>query len=88
MSNKKLSLSDLTILRKKAVEAIIIHGMSKKQACITFGFSMGSIWRYLKEYAMYKEESFCYKKRGLKAGASSKISNKLEEELKSFITYT
>lgn len=76
MSNKKLSPSDLKILRKKAVEAIIVHSMSKKQASITFGFSRSSIWKYLKEYEMYKEESFHYKKRGVKAGARSKISNK------------
>ncbi len=43
MSNKKLSPSDLKILRKKAVEAIVIHGISKKQASITFGFSRSSI---------------------------------------------
>ncbi len=82
MSNKKLSPSDLKILRKKAVEAIIVHSMSKKQASITFGFSRSSIWKYLKEYEMYKEESFHYKKRGVKAGARSRISNKQEEELK------
>ena len=34
---------------------------------------------------MYKEESFRYKKRGVKAGTRSKISNKQEEELKSKI---
>ena len=85
MSNKKLSPSDLEILRQKAVEAAIVHGMSKKQASITFGFARSSIWKYLKEYQMYKEESFRYKKQGVKAGARSKISNKQEEELKSKI---
>ena len=34
---------------------------------------------------MYKAESFRYKKRGVKAGTRSKISNKQEEELKSKI---
>ena len=85
MSNKKLSLYDLEILRQKAVEAVIVHGMSKKQASITFGFSSSSIWKYLKEYEMYKEESFRYKKRGVKAGAKSKINTKQKEELKSKI---
>ena len=50
MSNKKLSPSELEILRQKAVEAVIVHGMSKKQASITFGFSKSSIWKYLKKY--------------------------------------
>lgn len=85
MSNKKLSPSDLKILRKKAVEAIIVHGISRKQASTTFGFSRGSIWKYLKEYEMSREESFYYKKRGVKAGARSKLSNQQEEELKTKI---
>ena len=59
--------------------------MSKKQASITFRFSSSSIWKYLKEYEMYKEESFRYKKRGVKAGAKSKINTKQKEELKSKI---
>jgi len=86
MSNKKLSPSDLRILRKKAVEAIVVHGISKKQASITFGFSRSSIWKYLKEYKIYKEESFRYKKRGVKVGTRSKISKNQEEELKSKIS--
>ncbi len=85
MSNKKLSPSDLKILRKKAVEAIVIHGISKKQASITFGFSRSSIWKDLKEYKISKEESFRYKKRGVKVGTGSKISKNQEEELKSKI---
>lgn len=85
MSNKKLSPSDLRILRKKAVEAIVVYGISKKQASITFGFSRSSIWKYLKEYKIYKEESFRYKKRGVKVGTRSKISKNQEEELKSKI---
>lgn len=85
MNNKKLSPSDLGILRKKAVEAIVVHGINKKQVSITFGFSRSSIWKYLKEYEIYKEASFGYKKRGVKAGARSKISKNQEEELKSKI---
>ena len=87
MNNKKLSPSDLRILRKKAVEAIVVHGISKKQASITFGFSRSSIWKYLKEYEIYQEASFGYKKRGVKAGTRSKISKNQEEELKSLIIF-
>jgi hypothetical protein len=32
MSNRNLSLNELKILRKKTVEAIVINGMSQKQA--------------------------------------------------------
>ena len=64
MSNKKLSISELQILRKKVVEAIIINGMSRRQASIVFGFSRSSIWKYLKEYKEKHTESFYYQKRG------------------------
>ena len=74
MSNKKLPPSDLKILRKKTVEAIVAHGMNRKQASTTFGFSRSSIWKYLKEYEMYKEESFHYKKRGVKTGQDLKLA--------------
>jgi len=85
MSNKKVPVSELKILRKEAVEAIVIHGMSKKQASITFSFSRTSIWKYLKEYKVYKEQSFQYTKRGVKAGTGSKMSKDQIQELKSNI---
>ena len=61
-------------LRKKTVEAIVINGMSQNQASITFGFSRSSIWKYLKEYKASKEKSFQYKRRGVKAGTGSKMT--------------
>ena len=85
MSNKKLSLNELEVLRKKTVEAIVINGMSQNQASITFGFSRSSIWKYLKEYKASKEKSFQYKRRGVKAGTGSKMTQNQIEELKSKI---
>ena len=60
MSSKELSISELQILRKKVIGAIIINGMSRKQASITFGFSRSSIWKYLKKYKEKKAQSFYY----------------------------
>ena len=85
MSNKKLSLNELKVLRKKTVEAIVINGMSQNQASITFGFSRSSIWKYLKEYKASKEKSFQYKRRGVKSGTGSKMTQNQIEELKSKI---
>jgi transposase len=82
MSNKKLSIRELQILRKKVVEAIIINGMSRRQASIVFGFSRSSIWKYLKEYKEKHTESFYYKKRGVKSGSRSKMPQKEQEMLK------
>ena len=82
MSNKKLSISELQILRKKVVEAIIINGMSRRQASIVFGFSRSSIWKYLKEYKEKHTESFYYQKRGVKSGSRSKMTPKEQAMLK------
>ena len=59
--------------------------MSQNQASITFGFSRSSIWKYLKEYKASKEKSFQYKRRGVKAGTGSKMTQNQIEELKSKI---
>ena len=81
MSNKHLSLKELSILRKKAVESIVLGGLSRQQASKAFSFSRSSIWKYLKEYKSNKEQSFQYKKRGVKNGTRSKISKEQESEL-------
>jgi transposase len=85
MDNKHLSPKELSILRKKAVESIVLHGLSKKQASDVFGFSRTSIWKYLKEYKDSQEQSFGYKKRGVKKGTRSKISQEQEDAVVSKI---
>lgn len=66
MSNKKLSIKVLSELRRKAVEAVIKKGVKKSEAAKLFGFSKTSVIKYIKEYELYGEESFNYKKRGVK----------------------
>lgn len=89
MANKHLSLNELRILRKRAVESIILGDLSKRQAAAAFGFSRTSIWKYLKEYKSAKEQSFEYKQRGVRNGTGSKINKDQESELISkILSYT
>lgn len=81
MDTRNLSPNELSFIRKKAVESIVLHGLSKQQASEIFGLSRVSIWRYLKEYKNSKEQSFVYKKRGVEIGTGSKITKMQEDEL-------
>ena len=81
MNNRYLSQSELSLLRRKAVESVRIHGLSKAEARVIFGFSRTSMNKYLKEYDELGEESFNYKTRGSKPGVLNKLSPSQEEEL-------
>lgn len=89
MDTRKLSPNELSLIRKKAVESIVIHGLSKQEASAIFGISRVSIWKYIKEYKNGKEKSFEYKKRGVKIGTGSKL-NKLQinQLVSDVISYT
>jgi len=62
-----MSTKELEILREKAVKSIIENGISPGRHSFSFGFSRVSI-------KARKEQSFAYKKRGVKQGTNSKIS--------------
>lgn len=73
MDNRKLSPSALSHLRQRAVESVIVHGLTQIKACKIFGFSETSMCRYIKAYKANKEESYNYKKRGVPLGTGSKL---------------
>ena len=81
MSNKKLSIKILSELRRKAVEAVLKEGIAKSEAAKLFGFSKTSMIKYVKEYNLYGEESFNYKKRGVKENQRSLLSVEQRELL-------
>jgi transposase len=85
MDTRHLSPNELAIMRRKVVEAIVIHGLSPKKAAVIFGFSRVSIWKYLKEYEKRKDQSFEYKTRGVKPRTGSKMNPAQEEGLVSAI---
>src|SRR5215207_7220233 len=82
MSNKKLSIKELSILRKKAVHAVIKEGVKRTKAAQLFGFSRTSMTKYIREYELHGEASFTYPKRGVKPLTRSYLS---EEETKQLI---
>ena len=75
MSNRKLSIKKLSVLRKRAVYAVVKSGESKKKAAQLFGFSRTSITKYVYEYELYREESFHYKKRGVSPGSGQYLTD-------------
>ena len=48
MNNKKARVNELEILRVKAVESVIQHGLTQTKACEIFGFSPTSMCKYIK----------------------------------------
>lgn len=81
MSNRKLSISSLELLRRRAVGAVIKEGMSQTQSAKIFGFSQGSMCKYIKEYKLYGEKSFHYKQRGIKPLTNRYITEEQSKEL-------
>lgn len=81
MSNRKLSIKELSVLRKRAVYAVVKSGESKTRAAKLFGFSRTSITKYVYEYELYGEESFHYKKRGAPPGSRQYLSDTQIKEL-------
>lgn len=77
----------LSIMRKKAVEAFVLDSLSVQKVCKLFEFSRVLLWRYLKEYR--KNQSFEYKKRGVKPRTEGKMMQIQEDELvSSVLSYT
>ena len=81
MNNKKASVGELEILRIKAVESVVNHRLTQTKASAVFGFSPTSMCKYIKEYKEKKEESFKYKRRGVKQGVRSKLKEREKNEL-------
>lgn len=81
MSNRKLSIKELSLLRKRAVYAVVKSGESKSHAAKLFGFSRTSITKYVNEYELYGEDSFHYKKRGVPPGSYQYLTDSQIKEL-------
>ena len=82
MDNRKLKLEEIEVLRKKAVEAVILHGETQKRASALFGFSPTSMTKYIASYKRKGESTLVYKKRGVKPGTHSKLTEDQLFELK------
>lgn len=81
MSNRDKSPETISVLRKQAVEAVIMHGYSQRESAKIFGFSPTSMCKYTREYKVSGASSFDYEKRGVKVGQRSKMSATQESKL-------
>lgn len=82
MDNRKLSIDALQVLREKAVRVVVEQGASRKFVCQLFGFTPGSLCKYLSEHRKYGEASFRYAKSGVKPGTHSKLTRDQLQTLK------
>lgn len=85
MDNRKLKVREIEVLRKRAVEAVVIHGETQKRASQLFGFSPTSMCKYIAEYKRSGSRGLLYQKRGVKPGTHSKLTNEQISELRSRI---
>jgi transposase len=81
MDNRKLSISELQLLRQKAVDAVIKEGITQTKAAKLFGFTVASMSKYIKEYRLYGEASFTYKRRGVPLLTNRYLSEEQSKEL-------
>jgi len=86
MDNRHLSPEQLTILRRKIVEAVIKKGYKQQDAVKMFGMSANTVSKYIREYKQHGEESLIYKTRGLPKRYGVKISLDIEASLKQTIS--
>ena len=74
MDNRHLKLAELEVLKRKAVEAVVVHGETQRKAAKLFGFCVSSMSQYVQAYREQGESSLTYKKRGVKPGTHSKLT--------------
>lgn len=86
MDNRNISLGQLSILREKAVNAVIKKQLTQKEASKVFGFSSTSMTKYMAEYRAIGKDSFCYKKPGSKEGNKTKIPLEEMQKLAQLLT--
>ena len=77
MDNRRLRIPEIEALRRRAVEAVVKHGESQRKVSKLFGFSQTSLSKYMADYKSKGESSLIYKKRGVKSGAYSKLTDKV-----------
>jgi transposase len=87
MDNRRLSPSQLTVLRRKVVEAVIEQGYKQSEVSRMLKISANSVSNYIRSYRQRGLESLTYKARGAPVSATSKISVSIENNLKETIEH-
>jgi transposase len=81
MPLEKRKVDLLKSTRKQVVDAVIKHGIKQNKAGEMFGFSKTSVSKYVREYKIFGEASFSYKRRGVSKRTGSLISEAQEKSL-------
>ena len=81
MDTRNLAVSELQLLRRKAVEGVIKEGLTQSKAAKIFGFTAASMSKYIKAYKLYGEASFAYKARGVRRFTNRYLSEGQIKEL-------
>ena len=87
MDNRRLTPSQLSVLRQKVVQAVINKGCKQSEVSRLFGLSANSVSKYIRAYRQEGEESLRYKKRGIPRNYGVLISESIEAEMKSKIEH-
>lgn len=81
MDNRNLTVNELQLLRRKAVEAVIKEGLTQSKAGLLFGFTSSTMSRYIKAYRLKGEASFNYRRRGILPLTNRYLSEEQSNEL-------
>lgn len=82
MDNRRLSPSQLGVLRQKVVEAVIEKGYKQNEVSRLLGISTNSVSKYIRSYRQEGEVSLTYKKRGMPKNHRVLMSESIEAEMK------
>jgi transposase len=85
MDNRHLSPAQLTVLRRKIVEAVIKQKQKQVVAARLFGISIRSVHRYIHAYKEKGTASLTYKRRGLRKGYNNLMTEEMENLVKEVI---
>ena len=78
MDNRKLFVSQLSALRRKIVEAVVVKKKKQKDVAQMYGFTEASVSQYVTAYKTTGESSLIYKKRGRRPHSCTKLTEKDE----------
>lgn len=85
MDNRNLSPRELSVLRRKIVEAVVVQKNSQKSVAEMYGFTEATVSHYVRAYKEKGSESFEPKKRGRPLQSCTKLCPEDEEQVRHVI---
>jgi transposase len=85
MDNRNLLMTQLSALRRKIVEAVILRKQKQKTVAQMYGFTESTVSQYVQAFKIDGESSLVYQKRGRKPQTCSKLPVKDEIDIQNAI---